>query len=58
MIKMLLAFLIAFGIFYIGIPSYRNLSGKEKWDLTKLFFFSIMCALLAIVLLVIFVVLF
>jgi hypothetical protein len=58
MIKMLMAFFVAFGIFYIGIPTYRNLSGKDKWDLTKLFFFSIMCSILAIILLVFFVVLF
>ena len=58
MIKMLLAFLIAFGICYFGISAYRNLSGKEKWDLTKLLFFSILCAILASSLLVLFVVLF
>ena len=58
MIKMLLAFLIAFGICYFGISTYRNLSGKEKWALTKLVFFSILCAILASGLLVLFVILF
>jgi len=58
MIKIILAFLFAFGICYIGIKGYRDLSGKEKWALTKLLGYSILCALTAIVLLILVVVLF
>lgn len=58
MIRLFLAFGLAFAIFWFGIPAYRNLTGKDRWDLTRLFFFSIMCALLAIGLLTLFVVLF
>ena len=58
MIKLFLAFAMAFGIFWFGIPAFRRLSGKNKWDLTLLFFFSIMCALLAVGLLTAFVILF
>lgn len=48
MIKILLSFLIAFAICYFGISSYRNLTGKEKWALTKLLGYSILCSVLAI----------
>jgi hypothetical protein len=58
MIKIVLAFLIAFGICFFGIKGYRDLSGKDKWALTKLFAYSIICALTAIVLLIMIVVLF
>jgi len=58
MSKILLAFLFAFGGFYFGIKSYRDLSGKDKWALTKLIGYSIMCASMAIVLLMLIVILF
>jgi hypothetical protein len=58
MIQMFLAFCTVFAVFWFGIPAFRNLSGKGKWDLTLLFFYSIMCALLAIGLLITIVVLF
>ena len=58
MIKIILAFLFVFGIFYFGIQGYRDLSGKDKWALTKLVGYSIMCSLLAIVLLMLIVILF
>jgi len=58
MIKIILAFLFAFAICYFGIQGYRDLSGKDKWALTKLVGYSIMCSLLTIVLLVLIVILF
>ncbi len=58
MIRLLLAFLIAFGIFYFGIKGFRELTGKDKWALTKLLAYSTMCAVLAIVLLIAMVILF
>jgi|APGre2960657373_1045057.scaffolds.fasta_scaffold315146_2 hypothetical protein len=58
MIKIILAFLVAFGICYFGIKGYRDLSGKDKWALTKLLGYSILCALTAIVLLMLVVILF
>lgn len=48
MIRFFLAYFAAFAIFYFCIPAYRELSGKETWDLGKLFFFSILLAILAI----------
>jgi hypothetical protein len=58
MIKIILAFLIAFGICYVGIKGFRDLTGKDKWALTKLLAYSTMCALTAMVLLISIVVLF
>jgi hypothetical protein len=52
MIKITLAFLIAFVICYVGIKSFRDLTGKDKWALTKLLAYSTMCALTAMVLLI------
>jgi hypothetical protein len=58
MIRILVAFGIAFAICWFGIAGFRNLSGKDKWALTKLFGYSIICASLAVTLLTIIVVLF
>jgi len=58
MIRLILAFVVAFAICYFGISGFRNLTGKDKWALTKLLAYSIMCALLAVGLLTIIVVLF
>ena len=58
MIKIILAFLIAFGICFYGIKSFRDLTGKDKWALTKLVAYSTLCAVLAILLLTLFVILF
>jgi hypothetical protein len=58
MIRLWLVFAILFAGFYFGIPAFRKLKGKEKWDLTKTLLFSMMCSLLAVVAMVIIVVLF
>jgi hypothetical protein len=58
MIKIILAFLIAFGICYFGIKGYRDLTGKDKWALTKLVGYSIFCSVLAIAVLIAIVIIF
>ena len=58
MIRLWLVFGILFAVFYFGIPVFRKLKGKEKWDLTKTFLFSMLCSLLAVVAMVVIVVLF
>jgi hypothetical protein len=58
MIRLWLVFAILFAGFYFGIPAFRKLKGKEKWDLTKTLLFSTMCSLLAVVAMVIIVILF
>ena len=58
MIRIILAFLFVFGLFYFGIDAFRKLTGREKWNLTKLVTYSIMCAVLTIVVLALFVIAF
>jgi divalent metal cation (Fe/Co/Zn/Cd) transporter len=53
-IKIILGFLIVFAGFFIGIAAFRNLSGKEKWQLTKLVIYSIICAVLTTLALTVF----
>jgi hypothetical protein len=58
MIKVILGFMLMFAAFFAGIQAFRSLSGREKWALTKLIAYSIMCAVLATATLTIFVLLF
>ena len=58
MIRVVLAFLVVFTCFYFGIDAFRHMTGREKWNLTKLVTYSIMCAVLTIVTLSIFVITF
>jgi len=46
MIKIVLGFMLVFAGFFVGIQAFRSLSGREKWQLTKLIAYSIMCAVL------------
>jgi hypothetical protein len=58
MFKIILAFLFVFGLFFFGIQAVRSMTGKDKWQLTKLIGYSMLCASVAIVLLVLIVILF
>lgn len=56
--KIILGFLVIFMLVYAGIEGFRELTGKQKWALTKSLFYSIMCASAAIGLIAVIVVLF
>jgi len=58
MIKIILAFLFVFFVFYFGIQGVRSMTGRDQLALTKLLVYSILCASMAIVLLITIVVLF
>ena len=58
MIHIIFTFVIVFLIFFLGIKFFTQLSGKEKWVLTKLFAYSLICAIITIVFLAFIVVLF
>jgi hypothetical protein len=58
MIRLILAFIIVFLIFFFGIKVFTQLSGKEKWVLTKLLAYSLICAIITTVFLISIVVLF
>jgi hypothetical protein len=58
MFKIGLAFLVCFVAVFFGITFFRNLTDKERWSLTKLVCYSIMCAVLVILILTTVVILF
>jgi len=58
MSRMIAIWLILSVAIGFGIMSWRQLSGKEQWQLTKLAGYATMCSLVAVVLLGIMVVLF
>jgi hypothetical protein len=58
MIRVFLAwFILTFAIGF-GINMFRKLSGKEKWQLTKLVSYATICSLIAVTILVCIVVIF
>ncbi len=58
MIKVVLALLLFFVLFFAGITLARNMTGKEALALTKMLGYSILCSLLTIAVLISIVVLF
>jgi len=58
MAKVILAFLILFILFFMGITFARNMTGKEALALTKMLGYSILCSLLTIAVLISIVVIF
>jgi hypothetical protein len=58
MIKMFSTFLIVFGLIFFGLIAFKQMTGKEKWQLTKLVIYSIICAVLTTAALVGFVLIF
>jgi hypothetical protein len=58
MIHIIFTSTLVFLIFFFGIKMFTQLSGKEKWVLTKLLAYSMVCAIITIVFLVSIVVLF
>jgi lipopolysaccharide export LptBFGC system permease protein LptF len=48
MVKMFVACLFLFLIFFFGIKFFRKLTGKEKYNLTKWLGYSITCTLLTL----------
>ena len=58
MVKMLIAFVSLFVIFFVGIDLFRKFTNKEKWAVIKTVSYSAMVALLVILVLVALVILF
>lgn len=58
MIRVYLAFLILTALFWVGIAAFRKTTGKEKWQLTKIALYSILCSVLALSVLISIVILF
>jgi hypothetical protein len=48
MIRVIFAFVVIFGLFFLGIRAVRDMTGKERWELTKLLTYSAFCAILTL----------
>jgi hypothetical protein len=58
MIKVLLFFVFIFVLFFLGITTLRNITGREALALTKMIGYSILCAILTVAVLISIVVIF
>jgi hypothetical protein len=58
MLKMLVAFLSLFLIFFFGIEIFRSLTRREKWDTVKTVTYSLAIAAITVVTLIVIVILF
>lgn len=58
MIKMLMAFIVIFSLFFGGIIMFRQLTKKEQWNLIKTLGYATICALLTLLVIGLFVIIF
>ena len=58
MIKMLIAFISLFVIFFVSIDLFRKFTNRQKWEFVKIAGYSSLISILVIVVLVFIVVLF
>jgi len=58
MIRLWLAFVVLAVLIHLGITAWRNMTGKERWTLTKSVTYSIIVALLAVLAMTVIVILF
>jgi len=58
MIRLVLAFIVVFGLFFFGIRAVREMTGKDLWSMTKLLTYSLGCAILTLATLIALVVIF
>jgi hypothetical protein len=58
MIRLWLAFIIVAVLIHFGITAWRKMEGKERWTLTKSVTYSIIVALLAVLVMTVIVILF
>jgi hypothetical protein len=58
MIRLWLAFVVVAGLIHFGITAWRNMTGKERWTLTKSLAYRIIVSLLAVLVMTVIVILF
>ena len=51
MIRVFVLFIVLTALIALGVIGFRQLSNKDKWQLTKVVGFSIVCSLIATVIL-------
>jgi hypothetical protein len=58
MIRIWFVFAVLAVLIHFSITAWRNMTGKERWDLTKSITYSILVALLAVLAMTVIVILF
>jgi hypothetical protein len=58
MIRLWFVFAVLAVLIHLGITAWRNMNGKERWTLTKSVTYSILVALLAVLVMTVIVILF
>jgi hypothetical protein len=58
MIRIVIAYFVLFVMFYVGIPTFLKMTGKEKLDVAKLAIYSLVCSMLAVCFMILIVILF
>jgi hypothetical protein len=58
MIRLWLVFAVIAVLIHLGITTWRKMEGKERWTLTKSLTYSILVALLAVLVMTVIVILF
>ena len=58
MIRLWVTFAVLAVVIHLGITAWRNMTGKERWTLTKSVTYSIIVALLAVLVMTVIVILF
>jgi hypothetical protein len=58
MIRLWVVFAIVAVLIHFGITAWRNMTGKQRWTLTKSVTYSIIVALLAVLVMTVIVILF
>ena len=58
MIGMIVVFAVLSVAIGVGITVWRNLSQSERWDIVKTYFFGAICAMIALAVLAVIVILF
>jgi hypothetical protein len=58
MIRVFLTFFVLVAVFWFGLAAFRKTTGREKWQLTKIAAYSILCSVLALAILISIVILF
>lgn len=58
MIQIVLSFFVVFGLFFVGVQAFRDMSKQQRWTLAQQLTYSAICAILTVVSLTALVVLF
>jgi hypothetical protein len=58
MIRIWLAFAVVAAIIHFGITAWRNMTGRDRWSLTRTAAYSILVSLLTVLVLTVIVILF